>query len=41
MQTRAVESAADVRDVGQRVKIAEHTEAVDEDDVRVGQVGRI
>ena len=40
MESGIVKAAADVRDVGQRIKIAEDTDAIDQHDVtrRVGEV---
>ena len=37
MQSGRVKSAADVRDVGERVQLAEHADAIDEDDVGVAR----
>ncbi len=38
MQARRVKSAADERDVGERIQVAEHTEPIDDDHVGVGRV---
>ena len=39
MQAGGVKSAADVGDVGERVQVAEHADAIDEHDVGVGAAG--
>ncbi len=37
MQSGRVKAAADERDVGERVKVAEHADPIDDDDVRVAR----